>query len=949
MKPMLLTMSAFASYAGVTTIDFTKLGENGLYLITGDTGAGKTSIFDAITFALYGDASGGVRETRMLRSQYADPGQETYVELTFRIKKDVYRIHRNPAYLRPKKRGGKDGAMTETGADADLYMPDGTVLSKQGPVTEKITELLGMTREQFGQIVMIAQGDFRDLLLASTDERMKIFRSLFHTEIYRDWQEKLKEDARNLEKEYGDLQKSIRQYVSDIHVDELAPEALEKEELLSKKKDVLALDEVRMLLEKLLAEDEKKIKALEKEGATLDEELGRKQTRMGSIREIEKLQKELLLIRPAVKEAEEELQKVTLRRDEAIKAAEGRDQLLKSKEQHTQQLKILDEYDALVKHLEQENARSQELDREAKDLTERSKAIRTKLEGMEDALKGFKNPEADLEKLRKKQSEHKAKEERAAKVLTREEACTKAKRALEKAEAVYGEDREAYRIVSEELKQMRLQFMDEQAGFLASDLKEGEACPVCGSTKHPRLAVPTQGAPTREAIEEQEVLEKKKEAAAGKSAEKASGEKEKYHTLLKAFREEAGEILESVPELPEETDPAWDKKAESIQEELRLKIEDIYDALQQEATAFAEQVKELEQQILAKEKLTADLEQSRKEETRLNQDLSDRTARAAAAKATTESLGKQIKEAKAKLPEGHDREELKKLIREEENGAAALKKEEDEAREAFQNAQGKLKQMQGRKEAIEKSLKESHPCSEEEVKALEEEIENLSQKSNLVADEKGTCLARFKNNQLIGTNIRHQAEKSAETEERWMRIKAVSDTANGVLTGKDRINLETFVQMSYLDRILERANLRLFVMSGGHYDLIRNKGRQDLRSNSGLDLMVMDHYNNTVRSVKTLSGGETFQASLALALGLSDEIQAESSGIRMDTLFVDEGFGSLDDEALSAAIKALQELSCEDRLVGIISHVEQLTERIEKQIEVTKDGLKGSKIRILGV
>ncbi|MCR5031852.1 MAG: SMC family ATPase, partial [Lachnospiraceae bacterium] len=401
MKPVSLTMSAFASYADVTTIDFSALGENGLYLITGDTGAGKTTIFDAICFALYGEASGGVRDTKMFRSQYASPEQETYVDFTFRLKGKEYRVRRNPAYLRPKKRGGAEGAMTSEGADADLTMPDGTVISKPTPVNEAITALLGMTREQFGQIVMIAQGDFRKLLLATTDERMKIFRSLFHTEVYDSWQNRLKENARALEKEYADLQKSIRQYTSDIRTEELSEEERRKEELLSKQKEILESGKVLELLDALLEKDgslgDKKTEELE----TLHQELSRQQTLSGAVQETEKLRQELDKLEQELPEKQELFDRSKERRDLAETAAKGRDKLLRSLEQHKQQLELLSKCEQITAQAKEEEATILVLEKDAKRLKKEALLLEEVYGEVQEALKKLPNPEAELEKLEK--------------------------------------------------------------------------------------------------------------------------------------------------------------------------------------------------------------------------------------------------------------------------------------------------------------------------------------------------------------------------------------------------------------------------------------------------------------------------------------------------------------------------------------------------------------------
>ncbi len=412
--------------------------------------------------------------------------------------------------------------------------------------------------------------------------------------------------------------------------------------------------------------------------------------------------------------------------------------------------------------------------------------------------------------------------------------------------------------------------------------------------------------------------------------------------------EPVDKLREKIPEkLPE--DPAGIDALREEGDALLRKVDDVLQKLEDQESLLKEQEKVLKEQIREKAELTEKLEGLRQsaEENRLKQGKTQEDL--AGRRASLEGLRLREKEAKEKLPEGADPEDLQDTISREEAQIVLLQKEQKEAGEAYLEAQGELGKLLGRKEALQKSIREGKQLSAEEADALQMRIGVLIQERSRLTEEVGEIRSRLEQNRLVRDHIRKKLESAEKIEQQWTMIKAVADTANGNLTGKDRVNLETYVQMSYFDRILRRANVRFFLMSGGQYDLIRSKKSQDQRSNTGLDLMVVDHFNNTTRSVRTLSGGETFQASLALALGLSDEIQAESSGIRLDTLFVDEGFGSLDDEALSAAIKALQELSCEDRLVGIISHVDSLRERIEKQLEVTKDGLKGSRVKLLGV
>lgn len=751
MRPLKLVMSAFGPYARQTEIDFAKLGERGLYLITGDTGAGKTTLFDAIIFALYGEASGKFRESGMLRSKYAADAAPTWVELTFRYRQKQYVVRRNPEYQRPKDRGE---GMTVQKADASLTYPDGHVVTKVKDVTAAVTELIGLDRSQFMHIAMIAQGDFQNLLMAKTEERGKIFREIFSTKPYLALQEQLKADAAKERDQYEQGCRSIFQLMDSIYcakehpcvlLTEQAKRAKSVEVLPEFLKELTLLIEAdRAALEKILQRQEK----LDSQLAQINQKLGQIETRNKIRQQLQRAQETIVVEKtrlPGCKEAFE-------------KAQETKPQI-----------------EDLTVQIQQDQQRVQEARRAA-------------------------------QKLRAAQRE------------------------LEQAQQEYQKNMQETDSRREKYRLLERRFLDAQAGLLAAGLKEGDPCPVCGSTHHPHPAELSKEAPT------QEMLRREKEA-------------------LSALEEQTVRLSSRAGEARGQSEQAR-QEAEKLQKNLASP-------------------EEIEQKKLRKRQLQQTLESAQRE---------------------------------------------------------------------YEQCSRMLEQNY----MLVQTLREQQTDVQTEQKERLLEIRAQLQKEKMeFQTEHTTYSLHLRANERAAKEIEKKAQAVKQAEQTYIWLKALSETANAGVRGKDRITLETYIQMTYFERIIARANVRLMVMSGGQYELVRKKEADKRNSQSGLELDVVDHYNGTQRSVKTLSGGETFQASLALALGLSDEIQSEAGGIQLDTMFVDEGFGSLDEEALNQAVNALYNLTEGNRLVGIISHVAELKERIERQIVVTKARSNGSEARIV--
>ena len=769
MKPDKLILSAFGPYAEETVIDFKQFGGQGLYLITGDTGAGKTMVFDAVTFALFGAASGGFREPAMFRSLYAAADCPTYVELDFTYAGRQYRVIRNPEYLRPAKKGGGE---TKQKAEATLYLPDGAIVTGYANVTKQIEELIGVSCGQFTQICMLAQGEFRKLLFAPTEEKSKIFRKLFDTTPYQAFQNRLKNEASALHEQYENQTRSIRQYSAgilcqDTELKEEFSDAVQKEDM----QELLAA-----LSEYIKVCDSEK-KKCDDQISQLEEALEAKNQQAGKQEEFLRMQKEFLRMQKEFADAKVRVQESTARLTQAqefYKQEQGKENMIQ------------------ILYLEQEL------------LLQKRKAECA-------------------------QADYIAASEKSTQTLL-----------------VYTNHQKL--------------FLDEQAGILAAELKEGEPCPVCGSTMHPKKAeISSSGVSslTREALEQ---------------------EKRKCDQLSQKTSElsmQAGLQAEEVK-----------RAAQQLKEVREASHSDSSDDSNNKSSCDTEQEKAIRAEFAGK--------QIRRDE-------------------YTERLHQAEKQLKL----------AEETVLREQAGAYALEEQ--------------LKHQTKLQEASENQIDmESLQMAILELKKRIEELRRARQQLSNLIDTDTRC-------QL---EIEKQWKAQKKTEEELIWIRTLSNTVNGTVAGKEKIMLETYVQMIYFDKIVGRANTRFMTMSSGQYELKRREQSGNRQSQSGLELDVIDHYNGTMRSVKTLSGGESFMASLSLALGLADEIQSVAGGIHLDSMFVDEGFGTLDEEALTQAMRALQNLTEGNRLVGIISHVAELRERIDKQIIVTKDRSGGSHVQI---
>lgn len=922
MRPINLTMSAFGPYAGAQVLDMAQLGAEGLYLVTGDTGAGKTTIFDAICYALYDEPSGASRDARMMRSTYADVDTDTYVELTFDHMGKTYRVKRNPSYERRKKKG--EGTTLQD-ATAELYLPDDSVIANRTKVNSYLQELLGVDREQFSQISMLAQGEFKELLVAESGDRQKIFSKLFHTSRYFVLQKRLQDETRKLQSERDDMKKSIEQYISGIVFGEDDPLGLS----VQKAKDgQMPIDEVITLIGKLIVTEKARTDSYEKQIGTLETRVGELDTLIGKAQQTEKARVQL-------EKAHLELANVQNDRIAAGTELNRTKEALSETEELQRQAAVINN----------ELPNYEKLDEKRKNIADEDQLLRKQNEQAEKGRMFVADKQNSIEKLKIEQTQlADAGEKIVALTASREKMAdavdylngisrllmeySRRKQAVDKAQKQYLFDNETYTRKQDKYEHMSTLYRNAQAGILAKDLKEGQACPVCGATEHKHLAELPNEAPTEAQLEDSKKDADKARDRANASATDSKVKLASVTAIRNSIIEQAGkkfdtpEDIDGLPEKVEKNIGYYDEKIADTDRQIEAerkrvsRRDELAVKLPQEEETFAGmQVKqvELERNISA---LTAKVVSDREQATELAAGLRFRN-RSEAETQMNEILGRA-----KKLQDSFD----------------ASEKRYNAVIQNIKTLEGQIKALTDTLESAEKL--ELAKLEEDKVAARNElgRIRLLMQDGN----------SRIRANETAMTNIGRKSDELSAKEKEYVSVKSLYDTASGNVSGKNKINLEAYIQMSYFDRIIQRANLRFLKMSDGQYELGRVTDSSDKRSQIGLDLCVVDHYNGSRRDVKSLSGGESFMASLSLALGLSDEVQASAGGIQIDTMFVDEGFGSLDTEkTLPQAYKALVSVTEGRKLVGIISHVTELKEKIDKQIVVEKDRTGRAKARLV--
>ena len=920
MRPVKLTMSAFGPYAGETVIDFDRLGKEGLYIICGDTGAGKTTVFDAITFALFGETSGTRRPVRSLRSDFAEKNVPTFVELLFQYRGKEYKIKRNPEYMRPALRGGGE---TKENAGAELYYPDGSVITRTERVNRALEELLGIDKNRFSQIVMIAQGKFQEVLDSDTSQRVKLFRQIFGTEPYDILKEKIGAAYKDAKKKYDILSEVEKQYMRGIVCDPSDSLYVDAEEAV---KGLMPLSGVLSLIDKLSDTDSTELFEAEKRRKELDGKIEETAKKLAVAEELQEKKTKLAENIQVLSVKEKGLEALKKAGDEAAAKEPERQQ---NNDAAAKLEGKLCDYDALEEASEKEKKALGELmvlrelkadaDRCIEELSGVIGESRKELEGLKDAEAEKVKTESELEKKKKILQEADDIKEKLGEIntLTGE---------LSDAQDAFRQKDEIRKKAQEEYNDKLTAFLSGQAGVLADYLREGKPCPVCGSLTHPKKAEKVEEVPSKEELDK---LQKAAEAAERNSraaSEKASGLKikcaEKKEGVLYAAQK-----LKSGLTAYEEVKSA----AEGIEGEVKTAVRTLESALK-DLTEKAARKKVLEKELPEAEKKLRD-KKDEQTETEKRLAACEEQKKAAAEQADrirSTLLFPSRKEAENKITEYRNKaKEIDDLIR--------------KTGKDYQDEIAAISGLKGEIRSVEEELKGKPQIDPDEAA---NEDKQLKEERTALSDEITVLVSRKDANEKIKEALLKNRDELQKAEGTLKSLEALSNTASGNVREKEKITLEAYVQTYYFERVIARANTRFLIMSDGQYEFVRRKTANNNRSQSGLDLNVKDHYLGSEREVGSLSGGESFIASLSLALGLSDEVQASAGGIQLDTMFVDEGFGSLDDETLEHAMKALTEITGSNKLIGLISHVPALEDRIDKKLIIKKDRRNGSTVKL---
>ena len=1117
MKPVRLIMSAFGPFAGEQAIDFSGFGTGGLYLICGDTGAGKTTVFDAISYALFGSPSGRDRQAEMMRSDFAQPAARTFVKLEFEYRGLIYSVTRNPSYERPRSRGE---GMTQEIARAELIMPDGPAISGSSAVTAKIVELLGINRDQFSQIVMLAQGDFLRLLLSNTGERSEILRRIFGTGNYKEFQEQLKRWCADLQKEYerererfllhtehiaygtdnaaeagggaeaaaqavagaddggaeaaaqavagadggaeaaaqavadaGDGEGAIVQPVQpvqsparrialwrearNIHAAQELISAIE--ELIRSQEAAAARAETELAAQRdaqsklasamALAKDvnrrfdelsktQAKLVLLAAEKPRIDAAKARRDLGAAALRGVRPSEERRIAAQKSLDTLLAEITRAAQDEAQARESLESAGQaFLAAEADEPERLRLQSEAEHISRQMPDYESLSQlrkgyvkasgelaglkdrraALDREREEAQARVSALALEAASLKDADIRAERAAQGIRRTAEAQAElaalHKALDESALKEA-----------GLGRAKAEYGAAEAEYAKADGLFKRLEAAFLREQAGLLASSLADGEPCPVCGSPEHPSPAGLSVDAPSEAAVngarkkaesaraERERLAAKCGSAAAEHAALVTNCERDFVRALAFAEAQGAAPFISA------------DERERLTPSDMSGRIPDMEKSLAKELSALRAAEKDARAALARRDACAREIELSdaaQKENEKLRAGAESGIAAAQNNMTAIHVEGETLKQRLAYPDEKSAKEALKKAA----DSLGALRARHDaatRAREAakqkFDSACAVLAERNERKAPCEHELASAGDSfnkalavngfageaayrgallDEKDIEKIDAEIGNyareldfaerelerllgetsgleyadlpalasreseLAARAESFARDASSLRAQCASNSAALRDIAESARLVAQKEARWTSARTVSDTANGTLPGKARISFETWLQTVYFARILRAANRRLSVMTMNRYELSRRAEAGDKRAQFGLDLDVFDHYTGKGRDVRSLSGGESFKASLALALGLSDVVQSSAGGIKLDAMFIDEGFGTLDSDSLDVAISTLQEIAGGSRVVGLISHVGELAARIDRQIRITR-GKAGS-------
>ena len=1009
MRPIKLEIQAFGPYKDKTIIDFSLFDSQGLFLLTGDTGSGKTMIFDALTFALYGQTSGNERNANSIRSQFSEAHKETYVALSFHHQNQIYHIRRNPTHSYAKKEGGRE---TNSMHNVELTLPTKEILSGVSHVGEKINDILGLNYAQFKQIALIGQGEFRELLTAKSDARSDIFRKIFNTKLYQDFEYKLKSINSSARQEYEDELKLIENILSnleDLEFEDIGIDALDdnifklKDFLDSKEKEKQKIDKQqetisknnKKLIEEIesgkrLLKDFNDLEELKSEQKLLKSQKEKYDEIEASLKQIEIVENQIEPIEQRLKEEESKLAETYLKQQQdEFKLKENLVKLegtLKEKET------LLSKENEITK-LKQSNHLIETSLNEYKKLEEISNKESSYTKNMIDLV----NTEVKenqiksnlLDKINRYEIELKLKESHEQALLKLDavfenlSTLIKLKSQIELLSTETEKEASKLLSISDQVlvannnySKMDHQFYMSQAGILAKGLRENEPCPVCGSLHHPNKAHLSDSDINKEILDEAKVSLDALEAKRNEISMSHNSLKTKleslyatYNTQLKDKNLDVEAYYLSVKQEISERKKDLERliKLENKLENAKTQLENTLtklDELTKNKNALEIEIVKVqsEKEHLLKQLAYKDYDEAssvfKKQDKIINdyeslltgfgKKIESYQALSAALKGGLEILSDEstkiealVESLKTRFKTAltmHGFSDLKSYQQ-----ILLLKDRKQQDKEALGLYKEKTIRINTIVDNLEKNLqgkvKPDLTLQEEKLsdnQILFKELSVLQQSLASLIDRQKTYIRRLEAH-----------KKSFDVKrQKYQDVNILYRTASGNLSQKDKISFEYYVQTAYFQKVIEEANKRLDVMTQSRYALKLRDGANDKRQVSGLDLDVIDFYSSKVREVSTLSGGESFKAALSLALGMSDVIQIFAGGIEIDMLFVDEGFGSLDQQSLDQAMKVLNSLTESTRMIGIISHVSELKQRVEQQIIVNKD-VVGSTVKII--
>lgn len=1040
MKPLKIIMSAFGPYAGVEEVDFRKLQDKNIFLITGPTGAGKTTIFDAISYALFGEASGSNRDKDSLRSDFASQKTPTYVELEFELKGKEYKIIRYPQQERKRSRGE---GFTFKSAEAYLDLPDGKVISKVNTVDENINSILGINKNQFRQIVMLPQGEFRKLLESDSTEREVIFRKIFGTEAFEAIQRKLDDEKKTLYKKISHTKtqrdthvKHIEAYGDELLLKLINAEDLNINEIIDKTKELIKNDEengkkLTVQIKNIKSNVEKLQKSIIK-GEEINKKIREKDELENSYKcylskEKEYEEKQVLLEKGRKALQVKVIEDSFIDRQNNLKLRqiqynEGKEELKKCEKNLTLSKEKLEKEEA------KENERRKLSDSLAtlKVWEEKVKYYEEKSLNIVKLRESLNNKDNLLKEIRLSQSQGKANLENANKNLIQTEKAETYKEKLDRTvyekKLLYDEMRSFYKNTKEYLNRLQVYNNDKdnfeefdkeynktkfkyelmednfrrgQAGLLGKDLKEGIKCPVCGSTHHPNVAQLIHGVPTEEELKEAkdkfDKLKEDKDKRLQKLSDLNGAIKNSYQVLLEqkdklkpmlgedinaidikdtllylgpkgkeiakdlnALKEEQDKLIKIVEkkiELENNIKKLSDdiKNKEALIQEKEKEYTEFYGRVKSEEELLISIEKEIPEEIRSFAKLSLRINELQKRLIDLEkayklagENYSKANTAYASAEADIKIKNKNVEDAlkEVKLWEEQLTNNIKEAGFKDFSEYTLLKMPEEEIKLLEKDILQYGQNLKSLKDRVEKAIKDTEGLKEVSINDLRKDLEEVKLEEQNLEEREKELFSRQNNNNKALIEINKINNIIEEDEENYSVIGELARVANG--DNVERITFERYVLAAYFDEIINTANVRLGKMAGGRFILKRKEEKGKGIKQQGLELEVFDNYTGKARHVKTLSGGESFKASLALALGLADVVQYHAGGISLDTIFIDEGFGTLDPESLDNAIQCLIDLQKGGRLVGIISHVPELKERVDARLEITpaKEGSK---------